>query len=312
MRGGGPKLPVAAMDAAPAPQITPPVTPPPVAAADAAPKAVAPAIGEGVALAAEIDRLMKDERWDQAVKRCAEGLAKDPGQELLRDKRARAQVEHKNQDALTVLSEAVDKKEAERAYDSFKKIPEDSVYKKRADDLWTRARPGFVKQHLTRARKLMDDNRCAEMNRELEVALTQDPGNVEAARMRKDCKGGAVALAPPTKKEPKEPTKKEPKEPPAEAKAAAPALDDDKAKALLDQAAAASARGQTAQAISLAQQASKLTKKAGLLNRAYSLMALGHCSAGRKDAAQKSVNRLDGAWKAQVRSLCKSKGIELD
>jgi pSer/pThr/pTyr-binding forkhead associated (FHA) protein len=301
----GPAPPVAApaLDAGAARAVEPPK----LAARDAAPKAIAPATGDAAALVAEIDRLMKDERWDQAIRRCGEGLQQDPGQEILRDKRARAQVEQKNQDALTVLSEAVDKKDPDRAYEAFKKIPDDSVYKKRADDLWTRAKAAFVQSHLARAKRLKEEGRCEQMTRELELVLTQEHGNLEAARIRKDCKSEAVALAP----REKPPQEKPPKPPPPE-KAAAPAQDDEKAKALLDQAAAASARGQTAQAISLAQQASKLTKKAGLLNRAYSLMALGHCSAGRKDAAQRSVNRLDGAWKAQVKSLCKSKGIELD
>jgi hypothetical protein len=89
-------------------------------------------------------------------------------------------------------------------------------------------------------------------------------------------------------------------------------MDDVKAKELVDQAAVAFARGQNAQAIQLASQATKLTKKPGLLNRAYATMALGQCASGRKEQAQKLANRLDGAWKGQVKAGCRSKQIDLE
>ncbi|MBI5480819.1 MAG: FHA domain-containing protein [Deltaproteobacteria bacterium] len=273
---------------------------------------VAPTGAPTVDLSARLgdgDRLMKDERWGEAIKLLSEVLAKDPSQELARDKRAKATAEQKNQDALTTLSESVDKKDADKAFDAFKKIPDDSVYKKRADDLWTRVKPGYVQRHLAAAKRLKDDGRCDAMKRELALVEAQDAAPGDLAKLRKDCKE-AVVLGPPTKG-PKEP--KEPKRPPEEkAPAAAKEMDDGKAKDLVDQAAAAFARGQNAQAITLASQATKLTKKPGLLNRANATMALGHCSSGRKDAAQRLANRLDGAWKGQVKSLCRSKGIELD
>ena len=212
-------------------------------------------------------------------------------------------------DEMTSLSESVDKKDVERAHDAFKKIPDDSVYKKRADDLWTRVKPAYAQKHLAAAKRLKDEGRCDAMKRELAIVEAQEAGGPEVAKLRKDCKEreGAVVIGPPTKP-PKEP-KKAPDE---KAPPAAAAMDDVKAKELVDQAAVAFARGQNAQAIQLAQQATKLTKKPGLLNRSYATMALGHCSSGRKDAAQKLANRLDGAWKGQVKSGCRSKGIDLD
>ena len=262
--------------------------------------------GEGPIVAVEVRQLMKEERWDQAIRRCGEGLQKDPNLELLRDMRAKAQVEQRNQDALTILSEAVDKKEPDRAHEAFRKIPDDSVYKRRADDLWTRARPQFIKDHLRLATRLKGEGRCEQMRREVELVLTMDHGNLDAARLAKECRAPAVAAAPAVKKPPRDVEKA----PPPEAKAGP--MDDEKAKTLVDQAAAAFARGQNAQAITLAQQATKLTRKPGLLNRANATMALGHCSSGRKDAAQRLTGKLDGAWKSQVKALCKSKGIELD
>jgi ABC transport system ATP-binding/permease protein len=273
---------------------------------------LAPTGARAVDLAARLgdaDRLMKDERWGEAIKLLSDILQKDPNQELARDKRAKATAEQKNQDALTNLSESVDKKEAERANEAFKKIPDDSVYKKRADDLWTRVKPAYVQKHLAAAKRLKDEGRCDAMKRELAVVEALGPGGPEAAKLRKDCKerDAAVVIAPPVRA-PKEPRKTpEEKAPPVAA-----AMDDIKAKELVDQAAVAFARGQNAQAIQLAQQATKLTKKPGLLNRSYATMALGHCSSGRKEAAQRLANRLDGAWKGQVKSGCRSKGIDLD
>jgi pSer/pThr/pTyr-binding forkhead associated (FHA) protein/tetratricopeptide (TPR) repeat protein len=278
----------------------------PTARAGDAGAAVAPA-GEAAVLLADVDRLVKEERWDQAIKRCGEGLEKNPNLELLQDKRAKAQVEQRNQDALTILSEAVDKREPDRAHEAFRKIPDDSVYKRRADDLWTRARPQFVKDHLRLAGRLKGEGRCDQMKREVELVLTMDHGNIDAARLLKECRAPAVAVAPPPKKPPRDVDKPPP---PPDVKAAP--IDDEKAKTLVDQAAAAFARGQNAQAISLAQQATKFTRKPGLLNRANATMALGHCSSGRKDAAQRLTGKLDGAWKSQVKALCKSKGIDLD
>jgi hypothetical protein len=272
----------------------------------------APAAGmELGAKLGDADRLMKDERWGDAIKLLSEVLAKDPNQELARDKRAKATAEQKNQDALTNLSESVDKKDSEKAHDAFKKIPDDSVYKKRADDLWTRIKPAYVKKHLAAAERLKTEGRCDAMKRELAVVETMEAGSPEAAKLRRDCKEreGAVVIAPPAKA-PKEP---KPVKPPEEKVAAKPAeMDDVKAKELVDQAAVAFARGQNGQAIDLARQATKLTKKPGLLNRANATMALGHCSQGKKDAAQKLANRLDGAWKGQVKSGCRSKGIDLE
>jgi pSer/pThr/pTyr-binding forkhead associated (FHA) protein/tetratricopeptide (TPR) repeat protein len=285
--------------------------PAPSAPAPAPTGVPAPTAAPGADLAARLadaDRLMKDERWGEAIKLLSELLQKDPNQELARDKRAKATAEQKNQDALTNLSESVDKKDADKAHDAFKKIPDDSVYKKRADDLWTRVKPAFVQRHLAAAKRLKDEGRCDAMKRELAAVEAQDAGGPEAAKLRKDCKEqGAVVIAPKER-----PVKEKPVKQPEEKVAAAPAMDDVKAKELVDQAAVAFARGQNGQAIDLARQATKLTKKPGLLNRAYATMALGQCSSGRKDAAQKLANRLDGAWKGQVKSGCRSKGIELE
>ena len=312
MRGKlfGPKEgPVAAApaDAAPAVAVAPMASGPPAPTA-AAPTAAAPTgapVVEAAARLADADKLMKDERWSEAIKLLSEVLQKDPNLELARDKRAKATAEQKNQDALTNLSESVDKKDTDRAHDAFRKIPDDSVYKKRADDLWTRVKPTYVQKHLAAAKRFKDDGRCDAMKRELQALEAQDVGP-EVAKLRKDCKEreGAVVMAP--GKPPKEP-KKGPDVAPAAA-----VMDDVKAKELVDQAAVAFARGQNAVAIQLASQATKLTKKPGLLNRSFATMALGHCSSGRKDAAQKLANRLDGAWKGQVKSGCRSKGIDLD
>ena len=87
--------------------------------------------------------------------------------------------------------------------------------------------------------------------------------------------------------------------------------DDVKAKELVDQAAVQFARGQNAHAIRLAQQALKLTRKPGLRSRAIATMALGQCSSGRQADAQATVGHLDGAWRGQVLSGCRSKGVDL-
>ena len=283
---------------------------PPVALGpDAQTKAVSPG-GESAGALAEIDRLMKEERWELAVRRCGDALKQFPDPELARDKRARAQVEQRNQDALTVLSEAVDKGEPDRAQEAFKKILEDSVYRKRADDRWTRVRARYLATHLARAKKEKEEGRCDAMARDLDLVLAEDQRNAEAADLRKDCRAHAVAVGPKPKPPTKHPGEPAPTPPPEAPKGGQ--LDDDKAKALLDQSAGAYARGQSALAITLAQQAIKLTKKPGLLNRANANIVIGHCAGGRKDQAQKHANRLDPGWKAQVKSLCKSKGIELD
>jgi len=258
------------------------------------------------------EKLMKEERWADAVRFLSDVLQKDPSNELARDKRARAVAEQQNQDALTVMSEAVDQGDPDRAYDAFKKVPEDSVYKKRADDLWARVRPAFVKRHTLAAKKLKADGKCEAMQRELQLLEVVDALPPDAANLRRECKeqGPAVALVP--KGQPKEPRPPKDLKTGGEEPQAAAGLDDVRAKELVDEAAVAFARGQNAQAITLAQQATRLTKKQGLLYRAYATMALGHCSLGRKDQAQKLATKLDGAWKAQVKSGCRSKGIELE
>jgi ABC transport system ATP-binding/permease protein len=313
LSGPKPTAPVATVqaDAAPSVAVAPPASGVAVGPATVTPPAAAPTgapVSDVAARLADSDRLMKDERWGEAIKLLSDILQKDPGQELARDKRAKASAEQKNQDALTSLSESVDKQDAERAHEAFRKIPDDSVYKKRADDLWMRVKLAYAQKRLQVARRLKEEGRCDALKRELANVEVQEAAGPEATKLRKECKDreGAVAAAP----APKPP--KEPKKPPEEKAAPAAAMDDVKAKELVDQAAVAFARGQNAQAIQLAQQATKLTKKPGLLNRSYATMALGHCSSGRKDAAQKLANRLDGAWKGQVKSGCRSKGIELE
>jgi hypothetical protein len=89
------------------------------------------------------------------------------------------------------------------------------------------------------------------------------------------------------------------------------AADEIRAKELVDEAAVMFARGQNAHAIRLSQHALKLTRRPGLRNRAIATMALGQCSSGRKSDAQVAVGHLEGAWRGQVLSGCRSKGVDL-
>jgi hypothetical protein len=276
----------------------PPTPPPPEKTVPPTPQADALA-----AKLAEVDNLCEDERWDPAIKLCDEILAKDPSLRQAQEKKERAQTEKRSQEAHTRLSETND---ADRAFEAYRKIPEDSRYQKRASTVWAKIRPAFIEKHLKSAKAALAESRCADVKREIGQVILADEHNAAAIALRdgQKCKT-TVVLAPVTKipKPPKEHVERP--EPAAQ-------LDDDKARALLDEAAAASTKGQIPKSMELAMQATKLTKKPGLLNRANSTLANGYCTQGKKAQAQRLLGRLDASWRNMVRQSCHSKGVDLD
>jgi pSer/pThr/pTyr-binding forkhead associated (FHA) protein/tetratricopeptide (TPR) repeat protein len=263
----------------------------------------------------DINQALKEERWDDAIRKCDEVLKIKPDEELARDRKQRAEAERKNQEAFGRYQAAVKKEDADAAVGAYNDITEDSVYKERSRQTFARVRGQYISAHLKKALELRDAGKCGEAKKEAEAVLVEDETNVRASDVTKNCsapKEKPVAVEkPPKEKPPKEkpvvekpPKEKPPKEtPPKET----PAGDAD-ADALAQQGLEAYVKGQYALSIELCNKALRINKRQPLALR---ILGAVYCKLKNRDGALKAYNQAEPQFRNFIRMVCHSEGVEL-
>src|SRR5579883_292710 len=141
-------------------------------------------------LGADLDAALKAEDWDGAVAKADEALKLDPGSEAVRNKRARAQAEKKNQVIYDQYSAAARGNDLEGAVTRYQELPDDSVYHAKAQESWSVIRTAYIKEHVAKARSLENAGRCEEARKHVEAVLFVDEGNAEAQAVAERCGQG--------------------------------------------------------------------------------------------------------------------------
>jgi tetratricopeptide (TPR) repeat protein len=138
-------------------------------------------------LNAEIDKALKAEDWDEAIAKAAEGLKLDPTQEVLRDKKSRAEGEKKNKTIYDRYQSAAQRNDYEEAVTRYQELPDTSGYHEKAQESWGPIKTAYIKDHLAKARTLQGASRCEEARKHVESVLFIEEGNGEAQEIAQRC-----------------------------------------------------------------------------------------------------------------------------
>jgi pSer/pThr/pTyr-binding forkhead associated (FHA) protein/tetratricopeptide (TPR) repeat protein len=263
----------------------------------------------------DINQALKEERWDDAIRKCDEVLKQKPDEELARDRKQRAEAERKNQDAFGRYQAAVKKEDADAAVGAYNDITEDSVYKERSRQTFARVRGQYISAHLKKALDLREAGKCADAKKEAEAVLVVDEANARASDVTKNCsapKEKPVAEKPPKEKPPKEKpvVEKPPKEKPPVEKPPKeqPSGDSADADALAQQGLEAYVKGQYALSIDLCNKALRINKRQPLALR---ILGAVHCKLKNREGALKAYNQAEPQFRNFIRMVCHSEGVEL-
>ena len=329
---------------------TPPVPSSPAAIATS-PTQVAPAPARGPSpedLLTQAAAQAKNDDWDTALATLnqlstpagAAGAALEAGNDVraqAAELRKRVDAERRNAIAFAKFDESFQQNNYAAAIDWYTEIPEDSVYKLRAQPRFEETRTAFVGQHLVAAEKLRAAGRCADLKQEIELIGKVDPHNAAARDKLRTCRPhleASVAVntaaarpplvraaAPSPAARPAEPTGAAPikRAPPAGAVAAAPVArratdvavpaaegDGADADALLKQARDAWLKQQCGAAIDLSRKA--IRARPGMVD-AYQVIAVCSCSLKDAEGATRAYAKLDDKSRNLVRTLCQRNGI---
>jgi pSer/pThr/pTyr-binding forkhead associated (FHA) protein len=339
---GGHQAPVvASAPAAPAPAVAPvapPVPPvvqptPPPPAPTEEPKAAEPTEpAVPVAdLLADAKKKAHAEKWEDALALIAKALAQEPTSAEATTLGKAIEAEKRYSEKIATLKQAMANKEFDAVLQGTSEIPDESMYKPRANELHKNAQTQFVALHLQAATNKLAANDCDDAQREAELVLGLDAKNRKAASVLKKCEALAAKAAAPEPAAKPEPAAAKaepvvaaakpaprPKAVPAPARESKPGKWAESAKATEPAAAAADPdklikdaqqawlRGQYGAAIDSARKA--LRVKPGLTN-AYQIIAVCSCALHDADSAAKAVERLDDRNRQFVKSACQKNGI---
>jgi pSer/pThr/pTyr-binding forkhead associated (FHA) protein len=268
--------------------------------------------GQVARLLLEADKAMKAEEWDNAVARCDEALKLDANQELARDKRQRAEAEHKNQQAYEQFVKAAEKSDFDSAVASYGEVAEDSVYRQKGSERYAQVKKLYLRMHLDMARKAKAAQKCEEARQHVEAALTVDEGNVEAQDIMKGC---GAAPRPPTKPSTASPAKHGETHPVAATTAPALKVKDHvddgggdannpQADKLLQDAQDAYVHGQYASAIETAKKASRAQP-----SKAWRIIGAASCFLKDRNGAMQAWNKLGAQERSFLKYVCSRNAI---
>jgi ABC transport system ATP-binding/permease protein len=332
--GGDAPEPIAASaPAAAAPVAAPPPPPaaPPPAAAPAEPAAPATA----ATLLAATRQAMAAEDWNaaQADLGRIDPATADPGARREAATLARKiEVERQGAALFAQFDEAANAKDYAAAITGYARIPQESVYRKRAQPRYEEARAMAIADHMSAAEKARAEGRCADLRVEASQVLRLDPKNTVARDLARTCRArpepvaAAVAskdaagrspapaarpgrsrqLASTTTAERPEPARRADTARSEQAEAAPAEAED--AETLMKQAREAWLRQQCGAAMDLSRRA--LRAKPGWTD-AYQILAVCSCSLKDADAAEHAYARLDDRNRSLVHAVCQKNGISV-
>ena len=284
----------------------------------------------------EVDKAIKALQWDDAITKAEAGLALDPKNELLHDKKSTAEGEKKNQERFDKFMKAVSDGDPDAAVTLFLQIPQSSPYYEKGQKDYNNVKKRYVSVHLAAAKS---SKNCDEINKHTQAVLLVDEANTDALDIAKKC-GSAVAVVqhephhpaptheaqlPKTPKEkvdrpepavaaakvdkpvekPEPAEVKKPVEKPIEK--AAPADDASANEAMLAKAYDEYVHGNYASALELATKANK----GGSNVKAWKIIGGCACYLKDKPGAVKAWNRLDTQGKQFLKYVCSRNAIEI-
>ncbi len=283
--------------------------------------------GQVARLLLDADRAIKSEEWELAIGKCDDALKLDPAQELARDKRQRAEAERKNRAAYQRFQATAEKEAFDGAVSAYSEIAEDSIYRQRGSEAYSRVKKGFVRFHLDEARKQAATNACPVARQHAEAVMTVDESNQEAIDLAKNC--GAQVVKNPGKKDPVEHVAKVErpvvakverpvqKVTPAEHTDTPPRQPEDSstdtptppgvnaaAEKVLQEAQDAYVHGQYGTAIELAKKAAKAQPA-----KAWRIIGASYCFQKDRGGAVTAFGKLDAQGKAFLKYVCNRNAI---
>jgi tetratricopeptide (TPR) repeat protein len=271
-------------------------------------------------LLAQAKTSAQQEKCEEAVGLVNKATAQAPDSSEAAQLRTAIVTEQKNGEKMAALKAALANKEFDSVVQGSAEIPDDSMYKARADELHKSAKIQALAFHLENAKVKLAANQCDEAKREAEAVLAIDANSKKAGTIIKRCEAlanaPAVAPAPALAPEPKPVSHRPvpvaavrpaaPKTKPVELprfEPAAPAGDSD---SLIKDAQQAWFRGQYGAAIDSARKA--LRVKPNLTN-AYQIIAVCSCALHDAESAARAFEKLDDRNKLYVKSACQKNGI---
>ena len=273
-------------------------------------------------LLAEAKASAQEEKWEEAIGLLDQATARAPDSAEAAQLRKAIIAEQRNGEKIAELKTAFANKEFDTVLQGAAEIPDDSMYKARANELHKSALGQAVALHLGNANAKLADKDCDEAKREAELVLGMESKNKKAAFIIRRCE--ILAAAPPAAAVPAPapeskpavrhpaPVAAAPRAPTARPRAAEPArsepapvaaADPDK---LIKDAQQAWFRGQYAAAIDFARKA--LRAKPNLTN-AYQIIAVCSCALHDGESAVRAYEKLDDRNKLYVKSACQKNGI---
>jgi pSer/pThr/pTyr-binding forkhead associated (FHA) protein len=266
-------------------------------------------------LLAQAKASAQEEKWVEAFGLLDRAAAQAPESSEPAELRKAVVAEQKNGEKIAALRVAFANKEFDNVLQGTSEIPDDSMYKARADELRRSAQAQSVALHLENAKSKLDASECDEAKREAEFVLGLESKNKKAAAIIRRCEALAAAPAAPAP-EPR-PVARRPQAPaaarppvarpraaePARPAAPAAAADPDK---LIKDAQQAWFRGQYAAAVDFARKALRAKPN---LTTAYQIIAVCSCALRDAESAARAYQKLDERNKSYVKSACQKSGI---
>lgn len=279
-------------------------------------------------LTVECDKALHALEWDAAMAKADEGLLLDPQNELLRDKKSKAESEKRNREKYERFEKAAQAEALDDAVTAYQQIGENSIYLEKGRELFNTVKRKYIQDHLGKARTL-SSSQCDEIKRHTDLVLFVDESNLDAIEIAKKCGAmvggtgggsrprsaspGTPSSTPPNKPKSVESgtAAKEPRPAPAarvpEAPKVAPSGDDGDPEKLLEEAQSDYTHGNYEGAVEKAKKAAK----GGNSNVAWRIIGAASCFLKDRKGAQVAWNHVDQSSRNLIKYICTRNSIEI-
>jgi pSer/pThr/pTyr-binding forkhead associated (FHA) protein len=277
-------------------------------------------------LTVECDKALHALDWEGALAKADEGLGLDPQNELLKEKKTRAESEKRNRDKYERFEKAAKAESLDDAVTAYQQISENSIYQEKGGELFGAVKRKYIQEHLGKARGL-PSSQCEEIKRHTDLVLLVDESNLEAIEIARKCgapvggsrpragsQGGTSQGGKPKSVEaaatPKEVREPRPAAPPQVREApppkAAPEEHVDTEK-LLEEAQSDYTHGNYESAVEKAKKAAK----GGNNTNAWRIIGASSCFLKDRKQALVAWNRLDQTSRTFLKYVCNRNAIEI-
>jgi pSer/pThr/pTyr-binding forkhead associated (FHA) protein/tetratricopeptide (TPR) repeat protein len=252
------------------------------------------------------------EDWSGALAAAEAALQLDPGNEEARRIANQARTESAAQTVYEDLQKAAKAKKIEEAARLLQKLPEDSVYKIRANGEIEKQLDTWLNEQRAAAAALADRGRCeqiAPIQKKVAELYPQKLDVIEAVQHRCVPPGAAVPK-PPREKPPIVETPKEPprEKPPINETPKEPVVDEAAFSGLADEAKKSYLAGQYGQSLRKAEDALAMKPSDQAVLTTATMSA---CRLKKVDTAKKYAGKLAAARRNMVKNVCAEAGVDL-